>query len=304
MSKTLILRLHRWTTLVFALPLLVLVVTGLILSFEPIVAMSGARYAAIDATRLTALLAQQDPAGRARGIVLRPYADELAIAGLDKTPRIVSLSTGAIRDGVDPFVGLFNISRSVHEHLVLGLDWLVAPSTLAMLALIILGLLMGFPRLRNTVGGWHKATGWFLLPLIVASPLTGLMLAWNITFSAPPAAGTGAPTPSIGEAVRVVAAEHDLANLIWIRNRGPNLLARVVEDGEFRVYAVGRDGLRAQPRAWPRLIHEGVWRGTISAVINIITSIALLGLLGTGVFMWARRRLRRYGRRPALPHPA
>lgn len=303
MNKALLLRLHRWTTLIFAVPLLVLVVTGLILSFEPIAAMSGARHGTIDAARLTTLLAQQDPGGRARGIVLRAYADELAIAGLDRTPRIVSLSTGAVRDGVDPLVAMFGLSRSVHEHLVLGLDWLVAPSTLAMIVLIILGLLMGLPRLRNTIGGWHKATGWFLLPLVAASPLTGLMLAWNITFTAAPAAG-GAPPATIVEAVRVVAAEHDLANLIWIRGRGPNMLARVIVDGEYRVYAVGRDGLRAQPRAWPRLIHEGVWRGATSAAINIVTSIALLGLLGTGLYMWARRQLRQRGRRPTLAHPA
>jgi uncharacterized iron-regulated membrane protein len=40
-SKILLLRLHRWTALVFALPLLTLIVSGLILSFEPVVQFSG-----------------------------------------------------------------------------------------------------------------------------------------------------------------------------------------------------------------------------------------------------------------------
>ena len=37
MTRPLLIRFHRWITLVFALPLLAIIVTGLILSVEPIV---------------------------------------------------------------------------------------------------------------------------------------------------------------------------------------------------------------------------------------------------------------------------
>src|SRR5262249_35563041 len=50
---------------------------------------------------------------------------------------------------------------------------MVAP-TYAALALGKLGIPMGWPRLRNTLAGWHKGTAWFLLPLVILSPLTGL----------------------------------------------------------------------------------------------------------------------------------
>jgi hypothetical protein len=35
------------------------------------------------------------------------------------------------------------------------------------------------------------------------------------------------------------------------------MLARLAEDGEYRVYAVTRDGAALQQRNWPRLWHEG-----------------------------------------------
>lgn len=304
MNKALLLRLHRWTTLVFALPLLVVIATGLILSVEPIAMTSGARSAAIDAARMTTLLQRHDPEGKARGIALRAYADELAIMGLDGGPRFVSLATGEARAEAGALPALFTASRQIHERLLFGLDWLVVASTVAMVVVIALGLLMGLPVLRNTVGGWHKGVAWFLLPLVIASPVTGLMLAWNITFASPPPAGGGAGRLPIAQALRVVAAEHDLENVVWLRSRGPNLLARVVVDGEYRVYAVGRDGLRAQPRNWPRLIHEGVWDATLASILNVVTSIALLALLGTGLFMWARRKLRRRGRSAPRAVPA
>jgi uncharacterized iron-regulated membrane protein len=56
---------------------------------------------------------------------------------------------------------------------------------------------------------------------------------------------------------------------------------------------VTRDGLRALPRNWPRLLHEGNWLGIWSGLANALTSVAMLGLLGTGVLIWARRKLRR-----------
>lgn len=296
MNKALLFRLHRWVTLVFALPLLALTVTGLILSVEPVVTTSAIRPDGVDAARLTRILAEQDPEGRARGIAVKRYADEVTISGVGGGPRIVTLSTGTPRTSTGALPALFATSRSIHEHLILGLDWLVVPSTIAMLVAIVLGGLMGLPTLRNTVGGWHKATGWFLLPLLVASPLTGLMLAWNVTFTAPLPATAGGSRVTVAEAVRVVAAAQDLNGLIWLRSRGPAMLARLVEDGEYRVYAVNKDGLQLQPRNWPRLVHEGVWSALAAPAVNIVTSIALLGLLGTGVFLWTRRKLRR---RPA-----
>jgi hypothetical protein len=170
-----------------------------------------------------------------------------------------------------------------------------------MLAVVTLGILMGWPRFANTVSGWHKAMAWIPLPLIVLSPLTGLMLALRIGVAPPPAPPPQphGPPIAISEAVRIVGKEHDLSSLVWIRSMGGSVLVRLVEGGEYTVYAVGRDGAKAMPRSWPRLWHEGNFAGAWSALMNLAISIAMVGLLVTGIWIWARRQLRRQRTRRA-----
>ena len=70
---------------------------------------------------------------------------------------------------------------------------------------------------------------------------------------------------------------HDLSSLVWLRPQGGRMLARLAEDGEFRVYAVMRKGTVAMPRNLPRLWHEGNFAGGWSSLMNVITSLAMAG---------------------------
>ncbi|MBI5114478.1 MAG: PepSY domain-containing protein [Rhodovulum sp.] len=298
MSRPLLLRLHRWITLVFALPLAVVLITGLILSFEPMAA--GRSPGTVTAAQLDALLVQHDPAGQARGLFLRPYDGSLTLSGVRGAPLTVDLSTGTERSGPGALAALFGSSRGLHEHLIFDLGWLVTASTIAMLVLAGLGIALGWPRLSHSLAGWHKGVAWVLLPLLILSPLTGLALAFGITLSGPlPAAGPAVP---LREAVRMVTAQHDPSALLWVRQRGRDQLARIDVGGEHTVFAVGRDGLVPAGRNWPRLLHEGNWAGTVSALINVVISIAAVALLATGLVLWGRRQLRR--RRTRGPAPA
>jgi uncharacterized iron-regulated membrane protein len=123
--------------------------------------------------------------------------------------------------------------------------------------------------------------------------------------SAPPveASTRGAPL-RLAEAVRIIGERHDLSSLVWIRSQGGHLLARLVEGGEYRVYAVTREGTTAMPRNWPRLWHEGNFAGAWSALLNLIASLAMIGLLVTGPLIWLRRRLRLRARRLPQVVPA
>ena len=121
----------------------------------------------------------------------------------------------------------------------------------------------------------------------------------GITLSGPPPEGSGGggSPMSLSEAVAVVGGKHDLSALVWLRQRGERMLARVVEDGEYRVYTVTRDGTVPMPRNLPRLWHEGNFAGGWSALMNVIASVAMLGLLVTGPWLWARRQIRMRKRR-------
>lgn len=308
MLKPWLLRLHRWTTIVFSVPLAVLIVTGLILSFEPIVQTTGLKPGTLSADRLVALIAEHDPANQARALSIRGYDNVLVLSGGRGPGTEIDLATGKkLEPGGSLLSGLFRESRRLHENFLWGLEEVVVPATIAMLVIAVLGIAMGWPRLRNTVSGWHKGMAWFGLPLVILSPLTGLMIAWGITFAAAPARETGAraaPLP-LAEAVRAIGKTHDPSTIIWLRQRGGRQLARVVEGGEFAVHAVTADGLKPQPRNWPRLLHEGNFAGVWSGLFVVVTSLALVGLMTTGLIIWARRQLRRRNRiRPPAGVPA
>lgn len=298
MIKPLLLRLHRWITLLFALPLLAIILTGLILSFEPAVQMSAIRPQSVDATRVADLIRRYDPDGKARGVAINSAERRITLQGAE--PAEIDLDSGEKVTGQAALPALFLWARRTHERL-LGQSWLVISSTIGMVVIMCLGLFMGLPKLRNSLSGWHKGTAWFTLPLIVLSPLTGLCLAFGWTFqsSAPPL--RSARLVSLPEAVSIVAKSHDLAQVTSIRSRGRLLMARIFDGGELRSYAVTGDELVPLPRNWPRLIHEGNWSAMIASSLNIVTSLALLGLLSTGLLLWTRRQLRRpQGRRSEM----
>jgi uncharacterized iron-regulated membrane protein len=289
MNNVLLLKLHRWISLVFALPLLVLILTGLILSFDPIIKDRALPAAMVDANRVVDLIQRYDPEGKARGLAINGATQRMQLMGV--AAPAIDLATGEAATTSDTVGDLLLWSRRTHEHL-LGQDWLVIGSTIAMVVIMIIGTLMGLPRLRNSLSGWHKGAAWFTLPLLLLSPLTGLLMVFGVTLQGPPPAAAKAPI-KLTDAVRQVAQSHDLTHLAMIANRGGRMMARLYENGELRAYTFTADGVTALPRNWPRLLHEGNWSTLISGSLNVLTSIVLTGLLGTGVVLWARRKLRR-----------
>jgi PepSY-associated TM region len=293
MIKPLLLKFHRWTSLVFALPLLAILASGLILSFEPMSQVSGMSRP-VDAARVADLIQRYDPDGKARGLFINAAAQHLTLQGAP-TPDI-DLVTGEAAPAQSALAGVFLWARFTHERL-LGLPWLVTASTIAMVVIMSLGIAMGLPRLRNTLSGWHKGAAWFTLPLILLSPLTGLCMAFGLTFQSGSAPANAARPKTLVEAVNVVAKTHDLSHVVSINVRGGRMMARIYEGGELRAYAVNADGLTALPRNWPRLLHEGNWSAMIGSPANILISVVLLGLLITGIWLWGRRTLARRQRR-------
>ena len=294
MNNALLLKLHRWTSLVFALPLLAIIVTGLILSVEPMLQGRGLPAGTLDAARLTGLIERYDPQGQARGLTINATGQQMRLLGVNAPP--IDLASGEAAAASDSTGDLLLWARRTHERL-LGYEWLVIASTIAMTVLMTIGVLMGLPRLRNSLAGWHKGAAWFTLPLLLLSPLTALCMAFGLTFSSgPPPARM---TIGLTDAVQQIAQSHDVSHLAMIANRGGRMMARIYEDGELRAYTFAPDGVTPLPRNWPRLLHEGNWSTWLSGTLNVITSVVLLGLLVTGVWLWTRRKLRRRPQRPA-----
>ncbi len=289
MLKAYSLRLHRWSALLFALPLLVIILTGLVLSFEPLAQQAGLARP-LQAADVLGWLDRHDPAGKARSLSIRPYEGLMTITLPGGETRI-DLSTGApVIDAGLAWSDIFRTARRLHETLLLDLDWLVTASTIAMLALAALGLVMGWPRLRNTLGGWHAGAAWGVLPLVILSPLTGLALAFGISFAPP--SGPRPESIPLRAAIVKVAERYDLARLTSLRPRGGRMLARIATDQGLTNMIVTPSGLAPAPRNWPRALHEGNWSPTLAPALNILVSIVFVALWSTGLLIWLRRTLR------------
>jgi uncharacterized iron-regulated membrane protein len=293
MLKAYALRFHRWITLVFAIPLIVVIVTGLILSFEPL-----AQRAKLDAplTKETVLgyLDKHDRDRKATGLSIRAYEHTLTIAGVGEDGETeIDLRSGEVLED-DSSLSLsevFRTARRMHETLLIDMGWLVTASTFAMLGIAALGLLMGLPRLRNTLGGWHNLAAWGALPLVILSPLTGLAIVYGVSFL--PAQSGPRPAPvSIRDAVEIIAKTQDLGGMTSLRQRGGRLIARIHTADGLIGFAVTRDGLQTPPRNWPRAIHEGNWSPVLAPALNIIVSVIFVGLWLTGLIIWVRRKIR------------
>src|SRR5512139_2309520 len=129
MSKPAMLTLHRWITLVFALPLLVIIVTGLILSFEPMMQVSRTGGPAIESSRVIGLMKQYDPDNKARGLSFDASLQRMTLQGAG-VPAI-DLATGEAAISGSALSDLFLWARVTHERL-LGQGWLVTTSTVAL----------------------------------------------------------------------------------------------------------------------------------------------------------------------------
>ena len=295
--QALLLRLHRWITVILAIPLATLIVTGLVLSFAPIVQTTSIKPASLTLTQLESHLAKHDPSGQARGILLDHAAGTMTILGQEGR-KSVDLRTGEETRRRHWFAGWNRWARPLHEHFVYDLDWLVPLSTAAMIVSMLIGMLMGWPRLTNTASGWHKATAWFLLPLLILSPLTGLFITYRISFTG---ATPRAPAVPVIEAVRMVAKRHDPSTLVYVRRRGPRQMVLVNTGSQQIQYQPTSNGLRPLPTNWPRAFHQGDFLGVWGGVMNVILSLAFIGLLTTGLWIWAKRTFFRKRRRIRTP---
>ena len=123
MTKQWFLRLHRWIALTLSIPFAVVIVTGLILSFEPMAMNAGGN--GVTQASINAALAKHDPDGKARTISIRAYDGTVSIGVQRGQSTNVDLATNERAAAPGFAATLFGTSRRLHENFIYELRWVV-----------------------------------------------------------------------------------------------------------------------------------------------------------------------------------
>lgn len=287
-------QLHRWIALALTPVFVLVILSGAVLALKPVLTAAPAASVSVSAETVAEALIKIDPRGRATGVIVSPDASTLRVTS--KNPVGPSgqyaLSTGELTAS-QPGPDVFAVVLDLHKNLLLGLGIVVEIAAYAMTVLIVMGLLLGLPRLRNTLAGWHLGIGWLALPLVLLAPLTGALMALHIGGPELPRV-QGGPPVALAAAITRVAEQGDGAAVLSARRfrGGSALVFTAGPDGQV-VRMVQPDGSVNRLSGGPGLVHElheGTWGGAWSAGISFVGALALAGLTGTGAWGWWRRR--------------
>jgi len=281
-------QLHRWIALILAPLFLLLTVTGIILSLRPILADLTVPVRAQDPAALLRLVETLDQGGTIRAVKLIGDGSRVEIAA--SRPDVAGIWDVASGQRLaDSPPDILMMAEQLHKSLMLGLGWLVDAGTWAMLAVLLVAPFLAWIRFRNSLWGWHLAIGWCLLPLSILSVLTAIFMTLDIGKS-------GAPLPRTKQPVSLASAVAQLGpDLSSARKfRGGSVLASLAGParGVVIVTDTGPHAMSSGP-GWSKSIHEGLWGGVWSGLINLLTALALTALTITGLWSWLRRQQRR-----------
>jgi sulfite reductase (NADPH) flavoprotein alpha-component len=199
-------------------------------------------------------------------VVLDPAGTVVELRfGHGTTPTRIDIVSGAIvpDGGAKNF---FAVLHDLHEHLLLGAKPVVEYSAWAMVLLILAGPFLAWPRLSNTVTGWHAGIGWILLPLVLLPAGTIALRTLGIGHPQLIEPTRSSPPVTWASAIARTAAADGLARIEAARRLPGGGVAVITGQGpDTRIWIVTGQGVTVTDagRNWMKDLHDGIWGGTV-----------------------------------------
>ncbi|MEW8686828.1 MAG: PepSY-associated TM helix domain-containing protein [Candidatus Thiodiazotropha sp.] len=303
--KPTLFKLHRWLGIGLAPLFLLIALSGAVLAFKPILAQSASPGAeTVSVTQVIDLLQRIDPLGR-DVVALSIDATTNQVQVRSRDPQIegqYDLTSGACAcgDKASTSFNLFEFAEHLHKELLLGADILIQVASYLMLLLVISAPLLAWPRLRNSLMGWHRGVGWILLPILLMLPLTGVLMSLHLGKPELPRMSRPGTELTLAEALESARQSHQLDGLTGVRSfPGGRVMLSVAAQEATRLLVVTDHSITPidPEKSLVKTLHEGTWAGPFSGVLNLVGAMALSLLILSGSFSWMRRQRRTSARR-------
>lgn len=287
--------LHRALAIVLAPFLLVLLLSGCVLAFAPILG-GGEKVerAKVDAAAVLATLQAVDPEGTAALLLVDPAGTSIELRSRGKGVRgRFDLATRQQLPAAEEGFDVFETAERLHKSLLLGLNPVMETAAFGVLALLLIGPFIVVKLGNRSLMQRHATFGLSLWPLMILPPLTGVMMVLHWGEPARPAEASVEQRLTLARGLELASPALDLSRLVAAR-RWPSgeLLVYLAAQPEEEVFAVNSQGEATPfvaPRNWVKDLHEGRWAKGAS-MLNLAAALSMLGLMATGLYSWWRRR--------------
>ena len=296
--KKILLTFHRYAGLVLTPFFLILLITGMILSFKPILSPSTSSEAigSQQAQALSAVVQQAEAvSGQIQTIALDANGQDVWIKTKDNAlEQRYNIAEGRFIEEAGMSSTVYNTAKSLHKNLLLDAGDFVEFVTYIFIAILLVAPFLMKPRWQKRLMSIHNALGFWAIPLWLLVPITGLLMSMKI----------GAPefgklnlnnqaTPAV-HVMQVLERENQLQNFVSLETvRGRSVLINLATDTGVKPFQVSNKSQALEQldvsTYWPKLLHEGTWAGALSGWLNFMIGAGLSFFTISGAYSWIRR---------------
>ncbi len=293
--KPILLKTHRYAALILSPILLLIILSGAVLSFKPILAPEvGGALASQNLTTLSTIIAAQ--AEEPSAVRFSMDGQKIYLEFKKNNTQVFDATTGQNMGEAGMSNAVFQWFKSLHKSLLVGLGDVVEWVTYAFLAFMIIGFaLLMKPRSPKTLMGAHNTLAWVFLPLVLLLPVTAILMELKV----------GAPNFKRNYQDAQIVSMTDLIDVVKDHSSMGQLQAIESKKGRFQtIYLQQNNAIQSYkysqdntlnpiqaPSYLPKALHEGTWANQYSGYLNLAITLLLVFFVFSGCYSWLRRTL-------------
>lgn len=283
---------HRYLGLLLAPILMVILVSGAVLAFKPILApeVGVGIHPSISVAQVKITLQKADPDNQMSQLSVLKNGTQIWLQGGKRGPEggVYDLRSGEYVGSAGMGLQTYSWFKNMHKKLFIDAGWLVELVSYALAGMLLVGAWLLRPRFKRTLMDTHNTLGWLALPLWLVLPVTGVMMCLHL--GAPNFGTLETIQYPLEQVIESVGAQGQLGQLASIESiKGRYQMVKLAGETyqlneQMQLQAVSFN------RYWAKELHEGTWAGAFSGGLNLVGSLGLMVLTGTGVYSWWRRQ--------------